>query len=124
MLNQLKIAGVVILVIAALGLGFKVYQAGQAEATARQTIERLNERVDDLNDTITNLENNLNQKDALIESQRRIMDLQSFAIAERDAEVNELNDRLNGIDVNTLGDDLDDLAPDSVRELFRRLNNE
>lgn len=121
MLNQLKIAGIVLLIIAILGLGWKIYDAGVEAENARQTIERLTEQVDELNIIVDGLEDSLQKKDIVIESQRRIMDMQSFAIAERDKEVEELRNRLDGLDVDSLGNDLDDLAPESVRELFRRL---
>lgn len=65
-------------------------------------------------------EETIKNKNNQIDSLRKINALNEQIIVEKDKEVEDLESQLDGI-TKELGSDANDLAPEAIRELFRRL---
>ena len=62
----------------------------------------------------------LEEKDKAIQSLEDLIKLNEEILEERDIELEDLANQLEGLTEN-LGDDSEDQAPESIKELFRRL---
>lgn len=79
----------------------------EENATNRFTIQQKNSEIENLNEVITKL--------------KAFDALKTSILEEKNKELEELEQSLFNI-TNDLGDDSEDPAPESIKELFRRLN--
>jgi len=64
----------------------------------------------------------IEQQNRVIEFQKTLVTIADKTISDRDSEVEALRDRYRSLSTQDLGDDLNDQAPDSLKELIRRMN--